>query len=450
MSKLARLLAACLLAAMMLASAIPPAFADTDLEIGGLAIVANTGGDPAMLREGAGYDFTVLLAADEGAVVTVLDGPFAGNDGALWYQVDLDGTSGYIFAAFLVLPENAPARPTGGAAQRARSGGYAATIAGTGGDGARMRDGAELDAAIILVVPEGEEVTVIGKPGYSDGYSWYPVAYAGETGYVAGAFLGDGSAPAVQAATVAPAAPNAPVFEAGAHVQVAGTGGDELRIRETYGLDGSIYGYAPAGAVIRILHGPLWDGAGNAWYGVDFDGLSGYANASYLTWTGAGLSARQVAKPVAQQAVEAAPAPKAAPAPAPAAPAPPASSGRGEKIVAVAMRYAGYPYVWGGVTPSGFDCSGFTLYVLNLALGVNIGRTVDSQIGAGVPIGAKDLAPGDLVFFENTYQPGLSHVGIYIGGGQMIGAASERTGVAIANIWDSYWGPKYVGARRIG
>ncbi len=448
-SKLARLLAACLLVAVMLSSAMPLVFADTDLEIGGLAIVANTGGDAVMVRDGAGYDFTVLLSAEAGTIVTVTDGPYSGDDGALWYEVNVDGTIGYIFASFLVLPENAPANPVRSSSQRVRSSdGYSATVSGTGGDGARMRDSADLDAAIILVIPEGEDVSVIDSPGYSDGYAWYPVVYAGETGWVAGIFLGDGSAPAVQAATTT-APRNSPVFESGAHVQVMGTGGDDLRIRETYGLDGDIYGHAPSGAVVQILNGPNWDGAGNAWYAIDYDGLSGYANASYLSWTSSPLSGRSsgvtATAPVA--AAEAAPQPKSAPA---AAAAPASSGSRGQAIVNVAMRYLGYAYVWAGATPSGFDCSGFTMYVLNLALGINIGHSLGGQVSSGVAVSSKNLEPGDLVFFENTYEPGLSHVGIYIGGGQMIHAGSERTGVVISNIWDSYWGPKYYAARRIG
>jgi cell wall-associated NlpC family hydrolase/uncharacterized protein YgiM (DUF1202 family) len=450
LSKLARMLAACMLVGMMLSSAVPSALADTDLEIGGLAIVANTGGDAVMVREGAGYEYTVLATAAQGTALTVTDGPFAGDDGALWYEVNFNGTIGYVYADFLVLPENAPAHPVGGSSRSASNNdGYYLTISGTGGDGARMRDGADLDAAIILVIPEGADVEVVGSPDYGDGYAWYPVAYAGAVGWVAGVFLGDGSEAVAQSTTSSPAPGGGPVFAPGSHVQVSGTGGENLRIRETYGLDGAIYGAAPSGAVLAVLNGPSYDGVGNSWYAVDYDGLSGYAIADYLSWTGEALSVRGSSSnsaPVA--AAESAPAPQSAPAD-DEDDSPAGNVGGGQAIVNIAMRYLGYPYVWAGSTPSGFDCSGFTMYVVNLALGINIGHLVEGQIGAGVPVNSKNLQPGDLVFFENTYKAGLSHVGIYIGGGQMINAASERTGVTISNIWDSYWGPKYYGARRV-
>jgi cell wall-associated NlpC family hydrolase len=440
-----------MLVGFMLSSTMSSVLADTDLEIGGIAVVANTGGDAVMVREGAGYHFAVLTTAAEGTVLTVTDGPFEGEDGALWYEVNADGTIGYVYADFLSLPENAPANPGGGGGSRPASDGdgYYLTISGTGGDGARMRDGADLDAAIILVIPEGAGVEVLGSPDYGDGYAWYPVAYAGSVGWVAGIFLGDGSAAVQSATTESTPGGGGPVFAPGTHVQVSGTGGENLRIRETYGLDGAIYGSAPAGAVLQVLHGPEYDGGGNSWYAVNYDGLSGYAIADYLSWTDESPSSRRSNAPAAPApAAESAPAPKSAPAEEE-ADEPASNAGRGQAIVNIAMRYLGYPYVWAGSSPSGFDCSGFTMYVMNLALGVNIGHLVDGQFGAGVAVSAKALEPGDLVFFQNTYKAGLSHVGLYIGGGQMVHAGSERTGVVVSNIWDSYWGPKYYGARRI-
>ncbi len=111
-----------------------------------------------------------------------------------------------------------------------------------------------------------------------------------------------------------------------------------------------------------------------------------------------------------------------------------------------AMRFGGVPYVWGGATPTGFDCSGFVQYVFG-QIGVNLPRTADVQYELGRKILQPDLQPGDLVFFE-TYEPGPSHNGIYIGDGKFI-AANSGTGVAVAALSDSYWSGRYLGARRL-
>jgi peptidoglycan endopeptidase LytE len=151
-----------------------------------------------------------------------------------------------------------------------------------------------------------------------------------------------------------------------------------------------------------------------------------------------------------------APAPKpAAPAPAPkpaAKPAPPAPQnvvGRGGgTLVANAMKYLGYRYVFGGTSPAGFDCSGFVYYIHN-ASGSPVGRGMWQQYNGGAHIAISALQPGDTVFFANTYMPGLSHDGIYIGNGQFIHASDERTGVTISSLWSGYWQAHYVGATRL-
>ena len=107
-----------------------------------------------------------------------------------------------------------------------------------------------------------------------------------------------------------------------------------------------------------------------------------------------------------------APAPKPAETPAPA----PVSSASGQAVLNYAYSFLGTPYVWGGSTPSGFDCSGFTSYVYR-HFGVNLPRVSRSQATVGTKVAYSNLQAGDLVFFGNG---GISHVGIYIGGGNMI------------------------------
>ncbi|MCL6453770.1 MAG: C40 family peptidase [Alicyclobacillus sp.] len=117
-----------------------------------------------------------------------------------------------------------------------------------------------------------------------------------------------------------------------------------------------------------------------------------------------------------------------------------------EQIIQYGEQFMGTPYVWGGTTPNpGFDCSGFVQYVF-AHFGVSLYRTSEEQFAEGVPVSESDLQPGDLVFFS-TYAPGATHVGIYIGNGMMLD--SEDMGLTIDNIHNSYWGPKYLGARRV-
>ncbi len=124
-------------------------------------------------------------------------------------------------------------------------------------------------------------------------------------------------------------------------------------------------------------------------------------------------------------------------------------TGKGAQIVAVASRFAGYAYTWGGHSPAtGFDCTGFTWYVYGqVGLAIPL-HDLWGQLGAGPRIGQSELLPGDLVFFENTYKPGLSHAGIYVGNRTFIHAASERLGVRYDSLDDAYWGPRYFGASR--
>lgn len=109
-----------------------------------------------------------------------------------------------------------------------------------------------------------------------------------------------------------------------------------------------------------------------------------------------------------------------------------------------AKRHLGTPYVWGGATPSGFDCSGFIYYVYKQA-GKNISRT--NALGLwNNATRVSNPQPGDLVFFSNTYKPGISHVGFYMGDNKFIHAGSR--GIEITSLSNSYWNSKITGYGR--
>lgn len=121
------------------------------------------------------------------------------------------------------------------------------------------------------------------------------------------------------------------------------------------------------------------------------------------------------------------------------------ASGNGSSVVATANQYIGSKYVYGGTTPSGFDCSGFTSYVYK-QYGVNLNRTAAGQYSNGVAVSKSELQPGDLVMFGKS---GINHVGIYVGGGKMVHAANPSRGVTTDTINSGYYGTNYVGARRV-
>jgi cell wall-associated NlpC family hydrolase len=127
---------------------------------------------------------------------------------------------------------------------------------------------------------------------------------------------------------------------------------------------------------------------------------------------------------------------------APTAPAVVPVSGGHPEAASIALKYLGIPYQWAGASPgTGFDCSGLVMYVF-AQLGVQLPHFAAGQYGYGSAVSRDQLQPGDLVFFD-----GLSHVGIYIGNGQMVHAPQTGDVVKITSLSD--FGNRYVGARRI-
>jgi cell wall-associated NlpC family hydrolase len=125
------------------------------------------------------------------------------------------------------------------------------------------------------------------------------------------------------------------------------------------------------------------------------------------------------------------------------------NSATGAKVVDKAAQYLGVPYMYGGSTPAGFDCSGFSQYIFS-QFQISLNRTAASQYSNGYWVSKAELIPGDLVFFDCSGGNGISHVGIYSGNGNFIHSSSPRSGGVIdSSVNTGYYANTYVGARRV-
>ena len=275
----------------------------------------------------------------------------------------------------------------------------------------RLRSGPSTSSATIAYAPRGDNAVVIGKTG-----SWYQVIYKLKTGYMHESYLITNTIKNIELG----------------YGKVNAT---RVNLRTGPGTSYSSIGKANTGDKAYII------GLNNQWYKVIFGSSICYIRSDYLDLTEIPYeNAASTKKPVffvdgKSTGV-----------------APSASALKGEttkasEIITEAKRHIGTPYVWGGTTTKGFDCSGYTQYVMKRC-GITIPRTTTEQYKIGTFVSKSNLQPGDLVFLQNTYREGISHVGIYIGDGKMIHASSSK-GVVISDLSSSYYVEHYYGARRI-
>lgn len=273
-----------------------------------------------------------------------------------------------------------------------------------------VRSGPSTADTILGELHEGDWVTTTG---YSEN-GFAEVYYADWLAYVYADYLGlPSSEPAAPAAsTSTPSSEPTVTWGSDGWLYTS----DAVNLRSGAGTSNGVISVLPAGT--SVYH----TGANsNGFAQIDSDYGFGWVHADYL-----GTSA-----PVA-------------------APAEPVVTSQGQQIVNFAMQFHGYPYVWAGNTPGGFDCSGFTQYVVQNVLGYDITHSTDIQSGHGTAVAWGEWQPGDLIFFVGTGGGGyVSHVGIYIGDGQMIHAENAGTGVVISSLYSSYYSNHYYSARRL-
>ncbi|MDD3165182.1 MAG: SH3 domain-containing C40 family peptidase [Oscillospiraceae bacterium] len=256
--------------------------------------------------------------------------------------------------------------------------------------GLRLRASTSTDSEVLSTASYGDTVVVIRQVD-----DWYLVDYNLDVGYMAAEYV---------------------QFKAVENAELGnGQANSTVNIRSKPSSDGSLVLSLAEGEKANII------GINNGWYKVTYGSEVGYVRSDLLTLTEVPHGNSSGGGSV---------------------------SSVSSQLISYAQNYLGTRYVWGGTTPSGFDCSGFTRYVY-AAFGYSLNRTAANQLGNGTSVSKSSLAVGDLVFFANTYSSSAAatHVGIYVGNGQFIHAASG--GVKITNLSDSFYASRYVGARRI-
>lgn len=254
----------------------------------------------------------------------------------------------------------------------------------------RVRSEANTSGEVLAKLNNGAQVEVLSTVDSG----WYQISFEDITGYVSGDFLAVDEAEAT----------SLPEERAPVYVRITA---DALNIRSAPGTDQEKVGKLSAGRIVETL-----EELEGGWYRIE----GGYISAEYT----------EVVDPAEMS-----------------------QSGKGQEIASYALQFVGYPYVYGGSSTRGFDCSGFTSYIYK-QFGYSLAHSASSQLDYGTPVSMSELQPGDLVMFKKgSSSKRATHVGIYIGNHQFVHASTSRVGVIVSGMGEAYYTSGFVGGRRI-
>lgn len=268
--------------------------------------------------------------------------------------------------------------------------------------GLRLRAKPSTSAEVITVAQKGDNVVVIRKVD-----DWYLVNYNLHIGYMHSDYL---------------------TVKDRENVEL-GTGSVDanlVNLRKGPSTSTTMLDQLKAGEEVEIF------GFNTGWYKVRYEGQIGYIRSDLVTLTekplnNAGRAAASSEDKTSSGSTS-------------------STGDIGQQIATYAQQFVGYPYVYGGSSPSGFDCSGFMQYVFS-QFGYSINRTATAQLANGYYVAYDELRPGDIIYFG--YGSTASHVGMYIGNGQFVHAQNSSTGVVITSLSESWYANRYLCAHRI-
>ncbi|MGH1045281.1 MULTISPECIES: enterotoxin EntFM [Bacillus] len=361
--------------------------------------------DVLNVRSGAGTGHNVISKVKSGQVLQVI-----GQENG-WFKVSVNGQTGYVSGDFVTTGGNKGTTTT----VQQGTGTYTVNVSSL-----NVRTGPSASHTVLGSVNKGKTVQVVGEV-----QDWFKINFNGGTGYVSKDFVTKGGS-AVSNETQQPTTNNnnntTTVQTGGSYVVNTGA----LKVRTGPATYNPVIGGVTNGTVLNVT------GAENGWYKINHNGRTGYVSADFVKFVKGGVNnvvtggnqgtnqgTNQVQKPTAP------------------------TGGDTSSIAGFAKSLNGSPYRTAGTTPAGFDCSGFIHYVLNQTGHKGARQTVAGYWSSKTKTNSPQ--PGDLVYFQNTYKSGPSHMGVYLGNGQFISAETDATGVRISSVSNSYWSKHLLG-----
>lgn len=366
------------------------------------------------VRTGPSTSHTTVASITKGQVVQVV------GEVQDWFKINYAGQAAYISKDYVTKGGSNENGSQGNNQNNNQNNNVTVQTGGTyvvNATSLRVRTGPAAYHSVIGGVLNGTTLNVVGSEG-----SWFKVNYQGKTGFVSGEFV-----KFVKGGTATPEQPKQPEKPNQGAIGDYYINASALNVRSGEGTNYRIIGALSQGQKVQVIS------ENSGWSKINYNGQNGYIGTRFLSKTPVGGA---VDKPnnnnnqnnnnqnnnnnnnnTGN------------------------NSGDTSSLLAYAKSMQGVPYVWGGTSANGVDCSGYIYHVFK-KFGHNISRQSVAGYWSSLPK-TSSPQPGDLIYFQNTYKAGPSHMGIYLGGGSFIQSGDK--GVAIASLSNSYWKSHFLG-----
>ncbi|MGH1285875.1 SH3 domain-containing protein [Bacillus toyonensis] len=360
------------------------------------------------VRTGPSTSHTTVASITKGQVVQVV------GEVQDWFKINYAGQAAYISKDYVTKGGSNENSSQGNNQNNNQNNNVTVQTGGTyvvNATSLRVRTGPAAYHSVIGGVLNGTTLNVVGSEG-----SWFKVNYQGKTGFVSGEFV-----KFVKGGTATPEQPKQPEKPNQGAIGDYYINASALNVRSGEGTNYRIIGALSQGQKVQVIS------ENSGWSKINYNGQNGYIGTRFLSKTPVGGA---VDKPNNNNNNQNNNNNNTG-----------NNSGDTSSLLAYAKSMQGVPYVWGGTSANGVDCSGYIYHVFK-KFGHNISRQSVAGYWSSLPK-TSSPQPGDLIYFQNTYKAGPSHMGIYLGGGSFIQSGDK--GVAIASLSNSYWKSHFLG-----